>query len=155
LEQAVRPRHNVSLYTFLLALLAIPSRPKNLRYTRLPFNTIQLHWNVSQNDTVVHPDLHFSVTCKEYYEISGDWEHCRNLSLGERGMNVTTSPLEIGRLMNNTNYTFSVAALNNVSVHIREEWNVATIDVYVAWNAVPAIHAPTDVGNTNIKPGNC
>ena len=127
-------------HTFLLTVLAIPSMPQNLRYIRLPFNTIELHWNTPQNDT----DVHFRVTCKRYYGISV-WGPCRNISLGVRDGNVTTSPFEIKQLLNNTNYTFSITALNDVSVHVRpEEWNVATIAVHLPWNtAVPKTQIPT------------
>ena len=57
---------------------------------------------------------------------------------------MTSPALEIKHLLNNTNYTFSIAALNNVSIHVRPgQWNVATVDVHLAGNPVPIVSDST------------
>ena len=64
--------------------------------------------------------------------------------MGSRGVNVTNPPLEIRNLFNNTNYTFSVTALNEVSSRFEEEeWKAATIAVYIQGNVVKATPART------------
>lgn len=70
------------------------------------------------------------------------------------GENVTRSSLEIQRLLNNTNYTFGVAALNNVSSHVREEdWGVATVNVYLLWNEAKVASTPGVVFSDSTKNG--
>ena len=124
--------------TLLLTIVAIPPKPVDLRYTQDPFNTIKLYWNMSQTVDVNHTRLKFRVKCKQYFGISVQVP-CRNLSLGARGQNVTSSPLEVKNLFNNTNYTFSVTALNEVSYRFKEEeWKAATIAVYLQGNIVQA-----------------
>ena len=94
---------------------------------------------MSQTDDVKH--LLFNVKCEQYYGsiVQGP---CRNLSMGSRGVNVTNPPLKIRNLFNNTNYTFSVTALNEVSSRFEEEeWKAATIAVYIQGNVVKATPA--------------
>ena len=146
-EVSLHPQHlmhfSCNCLHFFFLFLAIPSRPKNPSYIRLPLNAIRLHWNISRNEALAHPDLRFRVTCRQYYETI-DLGTCRNLSLGVRGTNVSKTALEIKYLLNNTNYTFSIAALNNVSVRVSEKkWNVATVHVQLAGNPVPVVSLPS------------
>ena len=114
------------LHTFL----AVPSVPTKLHYTRHSFNVIRLNWSMLQYGGHSNSSLKFNVKCKQY-NIDA-WGHCRNISLGVRGVNVTIPPVDIKNLLNNTNYTFIVYALNEVSSHVSEaNWEKATIPVHL------------------------
>ncbi|XP_028394189.1 ephrin type-B receptor 1-B-like [Dendronephthya gigantea] len=107
----------------------IPSKPKHLSYILLSSHAIQLNWNVSQQDASSNPGLYFHVKCKQH-GTHNQRVPCRNLSLGERGVNVSKSPFMIQHLLNDTTYTFIVVAMNDVSGHVsEEEWMHATVDV--------------------------